>query len=259
MRINCLYFDHLCYEMHCKYFMTFRNLLSDFSEVKQTISALYDTFVAMLSDEEQLINLISRNESKQQLTAANDSIGLNIIRIRNIIVPKLNQSDTAAANAAKYIDKRLRIFMDMPRYTYKDEIVAIKLLLADLTDNKCADKIDILGLASCITDLQNAGMEFEQMFNICYTENYQNTLKLLRKKIDAAYLQMTSRINNMAATNKRSKCREFINTLNICIAKFNKRNVSANKTNDTNDDKVYTYAVAKKQAQSYCNLCRANK
>ncbi|MDR3286098.1 MAG: DUF6261 family protein [Prevotellaceae bacterium] len=222
MKIDNIHFENLSGEAHYEYLIAFRNLLLSFPEIQALVDSPYDVFIALLQKEKQMASAtaVLKNTDTQKVVDANHRVCFNIVKINRTNISLMHDSDSAVAEAAQSLHKRINVFNNTPKNTYHDEIVAVNSLLADLHSNEYAEKISAAGLTSCLGDLQESEAEFEQLLSLCNIEQIQQlneNLKSLRKEIEEVYIQMANIINDDADNYSK-----FIKQLNAKIDYFNR-------------------------------------
>jgi hypothetical protein len=226
-KINAILFKYLRGEAHYQYLNLFNLLLIEFPAVKSVILSFYDSFVALLAKEKQVVDAQRSSEYTKQIADADHNNDKLITGITEAIKASLHHFDPVIVAAANIIWLRLKAFGDIQSKSYEEESAAITILIDDLKSAEYAPKAEILGLNPWICELKKAVTEFNALLKLRNVEQAgkpQQHLRDIRRQIDEVYHLMINNINSAVTLDSTGAYTEFVNQLNTQIAYFNEHN-----------------------------------
>jgi hypothetical protein len=226
-KIKTIVFSYMRAEAHYEFLIVFRNLLQKFPAVQAVVAAMYNAFIALLQKEEALLNAMRKSDYTEQIADADQRVDRVITGMRELIASALHHFDPTVVAAAKSLYNRFQAFGDIAKKSYEEETAVVNLLITDLNSADYVSKVNLVGLASWLDELQAAETAFEQLLderNVERSQKPEGRLKDVHKETEAAYHQMTDRINAGSTLDDLGIYPEFIAQLNVEITYFNEHN-----------------------------------
>jgi hypothetical protein len=215
--------------------IVYRNLILKFPVVQSTVAASWTEFLSLLTQEEQLVNVMRKSDYTARIALADKRVDKTITGMSEAIRSFMHHFDPAMVAAAESLHNRFAAFGHISRKSYEEETVVVNLLIADLNSPAYSSKITTLGLLSWLAELQAAETEFNQLLalrNVETAQKPQGELREIRRKIDIEYHTMTDRITAADTVDGAATYRPFIDELNAEIKYFNVHNTPSQAKKD---------------------------
>jgi hypothetical protein len=224
-KISTVHLKFFRNEEHYAYLIEFRNLILKFPAIQTIISIFYDSFISLLNEEMELINLMHKSDYTRQIVEAVRHVDCTLVGMRRIITAALHHFDPAIVEAAQPHYNRYNTFGNITRKTYEEKVAVVDILIGDFRSDKYAAKVSLIGLSPWLTELSTAASNVEQLLARRYTEysqKPQESLRSIRHKMDILYHRIADRISAAATLeNIPGTYDEFIAQLNSWVTYFN--------------------------------------
>jgi hypothetical protein len=245
MKILKIHFSYLRNEAHYQFLLLAKKMLETYSSVASIVSTLLQPFYTLLALEGKLVDAVRASEYTSQLSEADQRLDRAIVGLHAAVNAALHHPDPGFVRAAERLEIRLKAFRgEIEKKAYEEESAAVKILVADL-QSSYAPQVSTLSLGVWVTEIAAAQADFEQIFLLRNAERAsqpQERLKDVRKQIEAAYRQITERIEAYTVMNGTNVTGTFISRLNDEIAYFNEHNHHRRVPKDINQATVASVA-----------------
>ena len=222
MKINDLYKARLRNDEHFMFNTEFRDMLAKAAAIKAKVLPQFDAYGALLDREDEGLKKIT----KSALTAKiheEDKIrddlytGMTELTAAMLRHPLENRREAA---------KRLKIVFDtyghISKKTLNEQTSAVINILQELKGAYAADA-QTIGLNDYIPLLESHNDALEALVKGRYDETAAKTdvvIKDVRLKVDAAYEDITARVNALELLEGGELYENFIKTFNAVVAKY---------------------------------------
>lgn len=219
MSIHNLSLRPLHNEEHFKFHTDVDGLITEATPEVLKIPLLYPPYKALLSNELEAMDKISKSSTTEKIDAADiarDNVIQGIIKMDNAM---LHHFDPAINEAAARVKIVLDNFAGITHYSYDKESAAIIKLLELLKGSLAAD-VAAIGITSWVTELEAKNKEFDALFTSRYDEQAAKTalqMKDVRIEIDDAYNKIIERINALIVIEGEAAYVDFVTKLNLRI------------------------------------------
>lgn len=241
LEINYFSFKKLNNAEHYQFHTDVRNLITKATPVTLGIESQYATYTVYYTDEDEALNLIRKNTFYQKLVEANQvrhstSKGLNFF---------IKSSCFHFTPAIKQAGLRVQIVFDQNKTlttkSFNQETASINNLISRLNRDFAADVVT-LGITDWLTHLQAENTAFDTLMSSRHSEDTNKTqlrMSQVRLDTDAAYHQITKRINAQIVLNGEATYKAFVDGVNNLI-EFYLNNVAIRLGKNTKDDTTDT-------------------
>jgi hypothetical protein len=223
MKISKIHFEHLRNEAHYQFMLLVKQRFEQNPDAAAIVAAQLVLFYELLAVERQLVDFARTSEYTGQIVKADKRLDRDLVGLKGTINAALHHFDPDMVEAAKLLDLRLKAFRgNIATKAYGEELAAVEILVTDL-QNAYAPQVARLNLDHWVKDIVNTQAEFERLFllrNIEYSERPKEQMKRVRKRIEAAYRQVTDRIDAYTLLNGDSVTGKLIRQLNVEIKYF---------------------------------------
>jgi hypothetical protein len=226
MKISKFHLAHLRNDAHFQFHSEAADLLarlqSGFQLDVHTISAISD-YKNLLQREDEALKKIVKSpltEKIHKLDVLRDAHYTALLAMNKSRCLDLSAS---IADAALRIQIVLDTYGNVTQKTINEQTSAIFNLLQELNSSKYAADVQAVGIKNWITDLGNQNTALENLVKERYDEAGAKTgivLRQARSETDAAYYVIVERINAFLVVQTPAPYENFVNTLNVVIAKY---------------------------------------
>jgi hypothetical protein len=243
MNISRIIFGHLRNEAHYEILVVFDSLLNKFSAVKALINLFYTLFQQLLNREKQLVDAAKKSPLTEELVDTDKRIDRDITAMRDAVKSAMNHFTPAIAKAGKELYERMKDFGNIREKPYEEESAAVQVLVSDL-QTKFATQVSTVGLAAWVSELAVAEAAFTALYlqrNAEDSARAQESMKEVRREIEAVYRKMIVLIENNMNTTGEATCGPFARELNEAI-KYANEHIHRRKKADIAEATVKTVA-----------------
>jgi hypothetical protein len=192
-------------------------------------------FHAQLDKESALMAWVKKSAFTAEIAAADHRIDRALVAFNALVRAKEYSLTPDIAEAAHRMRIMCRNYGTLYNKSYDEENGGVYVILEHLTGAYAAD-VALLGLGDCVTELQGAYTEFQELLARRTAELIHKpgeTFVAVRRAIEAEYHQIVTRVNAGALLNISPDFAAFIDTLNPQIERLNaefhrvRRNIAA--------------------------------
>jgi hypothetical protein len=216
MEINFFSFKKLNNAEHFQFHTDFRNLIIKATSATLGIESQYSAFLIHYANEDEALNIVRKNSVYEQLVAA-DLVRDSTFRGLSYLIKSSCYHFTPAIKQAAL---RVKIVFDQNKTlvtkSFNQETASINNLISRLNRDFATDLIT-LGITDWLTHLQTENTAFDTLMSGRHSEEASKTqlrMRQVRLEIDAAYRQVTKRINALIEINGEEPYKVFVDELN---------------------------------------------
>lgn len=206
---------------HFELMTELKDLLSGTNQSAFKIEELVAVFVALLSDEDEVIIQVQKYEDTEEI-ALTDMDRDAVSRLIEAIVKcceKMRDKEKKAA--AKRLKPVLDTYKNIARLPYDEETAAIHNLLQEL-DKRRADVVTVRADA-WVDDLRSYNDEFRSLMKSRYSEEAQRLklrMKEVRSQVDEAYFDIITKLEAGANFNGEEAYRNLFDEINARLTRY---------------------------------------
>ncbi len=223
MKIARINLAHLRNEEHFQLQTEFKAEISQFSAKTLNIETAFASYLPLLQQEEEALQLIRKSATTEQLTDADIERDEIYRGLADAVKSALNHFDPAKRAAADRLKVLMDQFGNVARKPYNEETASISKLMVEVK-GKYAGYVSTLGLTDWFTMLETKNNAFDALMKSRYSEDATRTelrMNQVRLAIDAAYREIVERIEALALVNGPLGYEAFIREHNARVDKFN--------------------------------------
>jgi hypothetical protein len=222
--LRTILFHGLRNEAHADFLLDFRYNLDDYPAVKALVAIeLLNKFDIDLERERSLIDIEYKSPFTEPITNTDHRMDNAVLAIHGVVDVNLRHFDPLKVAAAKLILDRLRSFGKIGDKPYKEELMAVQILVADLYV-KYKNEIDLLALTPWVNELEAAEKLMTQLMDERFAEwaarSKENIIDVHRDT-ESDYRKMIPIFEADVNNNGDAKCGPFIAKLNEKIKYYN--------------------------------------
>lgn len=206
---------------HFELMTELKDLLSGTNQSAFKIEELVAVFVALLSDEDEVMILVQKYEDTEEI-ALTDMDRDAVSRLIEAIVKcceKMRDKEKKAA--AKRLKPVLDTYKNIARLPYDEETAAIHNLLQEL-DKRRADVVTVRADA-WVDDLRSYNDEFRSLMKSRYSEEAKRLklrMKEVRSQVDEAYFDIITKLEAGANFNGEEAYRNLFDEINARLTRY---------------------------------------
>jgi hypothetical protein len=167
---------------------------------------------------------VKRNDLTEKIAEADHRLDRALVALKAQVHALLYSPDTSIAEAAHRVDIMLKNYGHVYDKPYEEQEGDIRAILSQFATTYAADMALLSGVSACVTELQNAFTEFQQLLAQRDTHSLQKpeeTFPAVRRGIEKVYRQIVTLIDAGAALNTSPEFAELIDKLNPEIERLN--------------------------------------
>jgi len=222
MQISEIRKSHLRNDEHFMLHTEFHNLLSTAGAENLRVAAQFAAYTVLLNKEDEGLKKITKSALTARIhdeDKARDELydGMTALNAALLKSPHENKREAA---------KRLKIVFDtygnISKKPINEQTSAIINILQELKGPYAADAL-LLGLTDYVNLIETHNNTLEALVRERYGESAAKTDVVMieaRQALDAAYDDITARVNALALLEGGAVCENFIRSLNTIIAKY---------------------------------------
>ncbi len=238
MKINSLNLSKLRNEEHFQFHTEHKKLIINHTPEALNIEEAYSVYLPLIDNEDKALNLIRKSPLTDELADADNLRDATYKGLRKVIKAGTRHYDAATKKAAGRIQLVINQYGKLSIKPYNEETAAINKLISELNTNH-ADDVTAAGINGWLNELQSNNDTFEELIKDRYTEEAGKTqlrMKEVRLETDAAYRNITKRINALIFINGEEAYSGFVNELNERIEKYGLILAQRQGRNDKSED-----------------------
>jgi hypothetical protein len=221
---NPVFFHGQNNELHLDFLTDYNAELDKYPAVKALVgNTLLARFNQNLDRERSLVHIEFKSPFTEPIEGADHRMDNAVAAIRGVLDVNLRQFDPLKVAAAKRLLDRLRSFGNIGDKPYKEEVMAVRLLVNDLRSNY-KDETTLLDLNGWINELSDAEQLFTRLMDERNTEwasRPHDKIGEVHHDTETDYSKMIGIFEADINANGNAKCGEFADRLNSLIKYYN--------------------------------------
>jgi hypothetical protein len=210
-------------EEHFQFHTEFKELVVQKTTATLGIETQYPGYALSFANETEAIAFIRKNSNSDEIVVADDKRDFTFRGVDNTVKACGNHFDLLTRQAAARIEVVFDHYGNLTVKPYDEETAAINNLISELNDNHAAD-VTTLGIGGWLNELKANNEAFDALMKGRYSKEAVKTqlrMKQVRLEVDAAYKQITNRINALIIVNGETAYKGFVDEMNQRILKYN--------------------------------------
>lgn len=223
--MEILYFSlsKLRNEEHFQFHTEFRDLIIEATPEALGIETQYPDYDLLYANENEALAFVKKNDITNDLYESDSKRDDTYRGLAATIKAGGYHFNQATKQAAAHVLPLFDQYGNIAAKSFAEETAAINNLISKLNMDYAAD-VTALGIESWLSELQVNNTAFDTLFksrNSKEAEKTQLRMKQVRLEVDAAYRQITNRINAAIIMNGETAYKVFVDALNQWIGMFN--------------------------------------
>jgi hypothetical protein len=210
-------------ELHVQYYEAAGATLEKYSPSALYIESQYEVFKAEFEKEVALLDRIMNSLLTPKIEMADHERDNILVGLRVTVNSAEHHFESTIRETATVIRRVLKRYGDIVNKSYDEETSAIDDLLRELATPECASAVNVLSLHTWIDQLNDANSRFKGLMqerDVESAQRPQTRMREIRKKVDAAFLQIALQVEALIRVNGMATYEPLINELNALTRRY---------------------------------------